>query len=151
MVLIDCFSSDVYVCHRESRIFQGPHFVKRLVFLQWNPHFPYVSPWAIIFVFMLNMLIIIGVKRWWWNGWYFFQWYSFFLPSIYAMVKTLAIGYIVMNLKEDGHPHVYGVNIPIITMPILWDGWPYPTMFWPQHIEKPQIYRNVGNLGKHDV
>ena len=42
-----------------------------------------------------------------------------FFPSIYAMVKTLAIGYIVMNLKEDGHPHVYGVNIPIITMPIL--------------------------------
>ena len=33
MVLIDCFSSDVYVCHRESRIFQGPHFVKRLVYL----------------------------------------------------------------------------------------------------------------------
>ena len=74
--------------------------------------------------------------------------FMFFFPSIYAMVKTLAI---VMNLKDDGHPHVYGVNIPIITMPILWDGWPYPTIFWPQHIEKPQIYRNVGNLGKHDV
>jgi hypothetical protein len=46
----------------------------------------------------------------------FFNGIHVFFPSIYAMVKTLAI---VMNLKDDGHPHVYGVNIPIITMPIL--------------------------------
>ena len=120
MVLIDCFSSGVYVCHRESRIFQGPHFVKRLVYL------PAMKPsFSLCFSVGNHFRVRVEHANYNWcqtmmmKRLILFSMVFIFLPSIYAMVKTLAIGYIVMNLKEDGHPHVYGVNIPIITMPIL--------------------------------